>query len=786
MISVFTVNSLAYGQGFSGNGDMTLIPSSCEFTANLNGDWYLDMVHPLDPDGRWQWIEEEAVLKVPTWHDTPQLFRIAEIEKAEKEIKVLAYPIFYDCKNNFFIEDITARGTCQSVLNALLGAAPAVSGSPIYTVSSNITKVKKIRIERRNFLDALNGSEEPTIISTFGGEIKFDNFSVYVGSSLGTNHNAEVRYGKNIKGIDYTIDYSEMCTRIYPQSHGGYAISSGNRWEDSPLVNNYGILYVKNMVFDNIRLLEDVGENEDTSNLTVCADHAALDTALRAACQAEFNKGIDKPKVNMTIDMVAVEDTEQYASFSETISLGDDVSCVHEKLGVSSKARAVNIVWDCIRNRCAKVQLGDFAFDYFKDVSSKIDSIASIIAPDGSVVAEKVAGVINSAQTFIRGIRSTATASKSVAILFEDKVSGSPTYGALGIGTQGILIADTWNSSIGDWDWTTACTGKGIIADTIVTGTISDKAAKNYWDLENSEFHFELETDDILDTLEAEDVANKLFDGNVEGFATSGGHFYISCTLLKGGNLILGGRDNGNGTFRLNDANGNQIIGMDNSGFACSTINGWGTETMRISEAILHGVVNGVEYSKIDMATQYGDGIALYIENNMSTYNGHANLEGIIFSAHQHGFIDRYRNIMANFSMGETLIRTDQTRILSRDTPIMTLTDSLITAHTSTSWDSDYRLKENIKTSEIDAESLNRLDIVSFDWKDKRKPHVEAGLVAQDVQKILPELVHEGEDGMLGINYVGMIPYLLKMIQNQNAQIKELYSMIKSVKGFDI
>ncbi|MAB30631.1 MAG: hypothetical protein CMP78_03475 [Formosa sp.] len=54
------------------------------------------------------------------------------------------------------------------------------------------------------------------------------------------------------------------------------------------------------------------------------------------------------------------------------------------------------------------------------------------------------------------------------------------------------------------------------------------------------------------------------------------------------------------------------------------------------------------------------------------------------------------------------------------------------------------------------------------------------GLLAQDVQKVLPELVKESDDkqGTLSVNYQGLIPVLINAIKEQQEQIDELKQLL--------
>jgi hypothetical protein len=92
---------------------------------------------------------------------------------------------------------------------------------------------------------------------------------------------------------------------------------------------------------------------------------------------------------------------------------------------------------------------------------------------------------------------------------------------------------------------------------------------------------------------------------------------------------------------------------------------------------------------------------------------------------------------------------------------------------------SDLRSKSNIKNLSSPLESILNLQGVSFTWKDNLVTFVDKdseslGLIAQDVEKVFPQLVQSGPDGKLGINYIGLIPVLVECIKDQQAQIHSL------------
>ena len=92
---------------------------------------------------------------------------------------------------------------------------------------------------------------------------------------------------------------------------------------------------------------------------------------------------------------------------------------------------------------------------------------------------------------------------------------------------------------------------------------------------------------------------------------------------------------------------------------------------------------------------------------------------------------------------------------------------------------SDKRLKENIKPIESALDKVSKLQGVTFDWKKSDsilKIKEDIGFIAQDVQKVIPELVRENEDGMLSMRHQGIAPILLEAIKELKAEIDLLKS----------
>jgi len=93
---------------------------------------------------------------------------------------------------------------------------------------------------------------------------------------------------------------------------------------------------------------------------------------------------------------------------------------------------------------------------------------------------------------------------------------------------------------------------------------------------------------------------------------------------------------------------------------------------------------------------------------------------------------------------------------------------------------SDRRLKKNIVTISSSLEKVTRLRGVSFNWQDDDEMQLKHGLIAQEVQEVVPELVFEN-DGFLGINYsemAGLFVEAIKDLKAENDQLKFQYKEV--------
>jgi hypothetical protein len=85
---------------------------------------------------------------------------------------------------------------------------------------------------------------------------------------------------------------------------------------------------------------------------------------------------------------------------------------------------------------------------------------------------------------------------------------------------------------------------------------------------------------------------------------------------------------------------------------------------------------------------------------------------------------------------------------------------------------SDATKKTNIRPIENSIELTKQLEGVRFDWINNNKPSL--GLIAQEVEKVLPELVETSTDGTKSVSYGNIVGVLIEAIKEQQVRIEDL------------
>jgi len=100
---------------------------------------------------------------------------------------------------------------------------------------------------------------------------------------------------------------------------------------------------------------------------------------------------------------------------------------------------------------------------------------------------------------------------------------------------------------------------------------------------------------------------------------------------------------------------------------------------------------------------------------------------------------------------------------------------------------SDRRLKENFENITSATNRLKQITGYSYNMIDDEKKKREFGVIAQDLQKVFPEMISviDKENGYLGVSYIQLIPVLLEGIKEQQKEIDTLKEQLENYKKLE-
>ena len=514
MIQVYSPDNTDYEH----NGNMTLLPEEATIHIVLNGEWTAAIEHPIDQEGRWKYIVDNAVVKMPSFNGE-QLFRIRNKEKSDSGVSAELTPIFLDAKEDCFLVDVRpTEKNGQEALDLM------TAENKKYSAKSDIKTISTAYYQTKNLIEAINGDDENSFVNRWGGEIIYDNYNATINKRIGGDYGVQVLYGKNIvkDGFSETVDMSDVVTRIVPKAYNGYMLEGDEPWIDSPLIEKYPTVHYGVMTFEDVKMRTDASEDDEENGVIICDTQEELKKALKKKCEEQFEDDVDKPKITIKADMELLQNTELYEDVMELekVSLGDTVHCNHSKLGIISDARVIELEWDATKNKIKSVTLGDFQYNFLSNASSVMNRVEQAIRTDGTLIGQQVMGIINGVKAQLKAQSTVAQKQAVRAVMFEDLDPSSPTFGAMCIGTLGFEIASERTEDGRDWKWSTFGTGQGFFADFIVAGTM---------------------------------LADRIL----------------------GGTLRVGGIDDKNGIISVTDNKGNKIAEISNEGINNYGIDGW-------------------------------------------------------------------------------------------------------------------------------------------------------------------------------------------------------------------
>lgn len=330
----------------------------------INGNYQLIFEYPIK-DIMANEIIDGRIVKCRVSNGTQQCFIIKNIDKTYERMTITCSHLFYLLLDDFADDIYPQNLSPKPFLDWLLSKANYVLP---FTTFSDVAIAKSGRYVRRNLVDIILGEQENSMVNLFGIEIERDNWNIGLMARIGANNGEKLVFGKNILGVDISIDTTSVYTRIMPVGFNGLLLPE--KYLDAENINDYPYPKVCLFEFPNIKY--------DPDDENAFSDVNDAYEALRIAVQELYANKINYPKVNIKIDWLELSKTEEYKQYTalERVHLGDTVTC--ELFGMNYETRVIKTIYNPLTDRVDQFELGTFNPSFVNTmnaVDTKIDSI---------------------------------------------------------------------------------------------------------------------------------------------------------------------------------------------------------------------------------------------------------------------------------------------------------------------------------------------------------------------------------------------------------------------------
>lgn len=306
-----------------------------------------------------------------------QPFRIYRVVPELDKVTVYARHIFYDLLDNM-IQKIEPSSSMAGATVAQNISSNCLSEHDFTFYSDLTSTAEDVLIENVNPIEALLG--EGGLTDKYGAELARDWFDVFLVERVGSDTDVQIREGKNLTGISYDVDETDVTTRIMPtgEDADGNILYLPELYIDSPNIDAY--IHPK-WIHMPVSEAREVTDGDEKKSKSQCYSD------MRKAAQAEFAAGCDLPTVTLKVDFVNLTDAEEYKQYAAltNIFLGDSVRVVARRIGVAVSMRMTQYSYDCLTRKYTSVSLGTVA-DTLEGSAISARQLAS-----GSITGAKLA-----------------------------------------------------------------------------------------------------------------------------------------------------------------------------------------------------------------------------------------------------------------------------------------------------------------------------------------------------------------------------------------------------------
>ncbi|WP_186435446.1 phage tail spike protein [Weissella cibaria] len=297
--------------------------------------------------------EGRIILAKPSPLDDNHAFRIVntQLDIAGHSLQIEADSITYDLTHNL-VRSVTMKGNGSTAMSQLHSA---IVNPSIFTLYSDITTSSTSTLNYVNPMEAIAGTQG-SFLQYWGGEMKRENRRVAMLNRRGRDNVATFRLGKNINGLRYTVDTSNLVTQVIPTvslTQGETTRYLEGATVSSKRIGNYPIKYTQSIdVTDKITIKDGDADKVIVDRINAYANNWFTKSE---------NTAKDLPDVTIEVDVLSLQDSADYADkFAklETIGLTDTVTVYVPEYGVNVTAIVNELHYDPIGERVTSMVVG--------------------------------------------------------------------------------------------------------------------------------------------------------------------------------------------------------------------------------------------------------------------------------------------------------------------------------------------------------------------------------------------------------------------------------------------
>jgi phage minor structural protein len=335
---------------------------------------------------------------IPAPRSRMQLFRINSLSLTHTGVSASARHVFYDQQGNLTTYSTTsanAYDTSQALDSGKF--TNKVDNHVGWNVQTNLTGTKDVSAwVRAPYIEAFM-SPGNGMVAYWPGKILRDNWEVVLVDTAGMDRGVVIEYAKNLKGVTYSVDTSEIITGLLPvgQTYKGKPLVLPVDYYNPLAYTQNGVVYNANYndyPVPHIGIL-DLGSKVKATSGTDAAKAVAYEKMFTAAMDEFTRTQCHLPPVTLNVDFLHLGDTEEYAQYRDLqkLFLYDTVRVKHPRLGIDVTTQVNKTVWNCLLDRYDGIELGSVRKNYARSrlagwmvpgldsLKSYVDTISGLI-----------------------------------------------------------------------------------------------------------------------------------------------------------------------------------------------------------------------------------------------------------------------------------------------------------------------------------------------------------------------------------------------------------------------